>query len=100
MGRAISVKIGEHFFRKKGDLTEFVRTLVDRYQIGDYLNAEDMKFCLTLFESHPDYPEKLAPGVARIQLLIQEKGTRGFQIHKTDGNSDNISWTDCVANRK
>jgi hypothetical protein len=92
--------IGEHFFQKKGDLTKFVQALVDRYHIGDYLNAEDTKFCLTLFESHTDYPQKLAPGVARIQLLIQEKGTRGFQIHKTDGTSDNISWTDCVANRK
>lgn len=98
MGRAISATIGEHFFRKKGDLTEFVRALVDRYQIGDYLNEVDMKFCLTLFESHPGYPEKLQPGVVRIQLLIQEKGTRGFQIQKIDGNSDNISWTDCVAN--
>ncbi|HUX65419.1 DUF3223 domain-containing protein [Sulfuricella sp.] len=100
MGQAISVTIGEHFFRKKGDLTEFIRALVDRYQIGDFLNAEDTKFCLTLFESHTDYPKKLAPGVARIQLLIQEEGSRGFQIHKTDGTSDNISWTDCVANRK
>ncbi len=100
MGRAISVTIGEHFFQKKGDLIEFVRALVGRYRVGDFLNAEDMQFCLTLFESHTDYPEKLAPGVDRIQLLIQEEGSRGFQIHKTDGTSDNISWTDCVANRK
>jgi hypothetical protein len=100
MGRAISVVIGEHFFRKKGDLTEFIRALVYRYQIGDFLNAEDMKFCLILFESHTDYPDKLAPGVDRIQVLIQTEGSRGFQIHKLDGTSDNISWTDCVANRK
>jgi hypothetical protein len=100
MGRAIIVTIGKHFFPKKGDLRKFVHALVDRYQIGDFLNAEDTKFCLTLFESHTDYPKKLAPGVARIQLLVQEKGTRGFQLHKTDGTSDNISWTDCVANRK
>jgi len=100
MGRAISVTIGEHFFPKKGDLTKFVQALVDRYDIGDYLNEEDTKFCLTLFESHSDYPQKLSPGVARIQLLIQEQGSRGFQIHKTDRTADNISWTDCVANRK
>ncbi|MFL9949910.1 DUF3223 domain-containing protein [Paraburkholderia agricolaris] len=77
-----------------------MREMVGRYQIGDYLNAEDMRFCMTLFESHSEYPGKLAPGVARIQLLIQEKGSRGFQIHKVDGTSDNISWTDCVSNRK
>ena len=100
MGRAISVRIGDHFFPKKGDLIEFIRALVDRYQVGEFLNEEDTKFCLSLFESHTDYPRKLAPGVARIQLLIQKEGTRGFQIHKTDGTSDDISWTDCVKNRK
>ena len=86
MGRAISVTIGEHCFSRKSDLTEFVRALVSRYRIGDYLDAGDTKFCLELFESHPDYPQKLSPGVVRIQLLIQEKGTRGFQIHKADGS--------------
>lgn len=100
MGRAISVQIGEHFFPKKGDLIKYIRALVDRYQIGEYLNDADVQFCLELFESHTDYPQKLAPGVERIQLLIQEEGTRGFQIHKKDGKSDNISWKDCVANRK
>lgn len=100
MGRAISVKIGEHFFAKKGDLIKYIQELVARYQIKDYLNDEDFQFCLELFESHTDYPQKLAPGVERIQLLIQEEGTHGFQIHKKDGTSDNISWRDCVANRK
>lgn len=100
MAAAISVTIGKHFFRKKGDLTEYVRALVDRYQIFDFLNDEDMQFCLSLFESHTDFPQKLAPGVRSIQLLIQKEGTRGFQIHKTDESSDDISWKDCVANRK
>jgi len=100
MGKAIGVKIGETEFRKKGDLTDHMREMVARYPIGDFLNDEDMKFCLVLFESHSDFPEKLEPGVERIQVLEQEKGTVGFQIHKSNGESDNISWTDCVKNRK
>ncbi|OLL27454.1 hypothetical protein BTH42_31915 [Burkholderia sp. SRS-W-2-2016] len=100
MGRAISITLGAHLFKIKYDLIRFIREVVDRYQVGDYLNAEDTRFCMTLFESHSNYPDKLAPGVARIQLLIQEKGSRGFQIHKLDGTSGNISWTDCVNNRE
>jgi hypothetical protein len=100
MGKAISVTIGKHHFRKKGDLTEYMRSMVGKYRVGEFLNADDTKFCLTLFESHSDFPQKLVPGVERIQVLEQEKGTVGFQIHKTDGESDNISWTDCVNNRK
>jgi hypothetical protein len=100
MAAETSVTIVKHFFRIKGDLTKFVREMVALYQIGDFLNAEDMQFCLSLFESHKDYPQKLEPGVQRIQLLVQKKGSLGFQLHKTDGSSDDISWTDCVANRK
>ena len=100
MGKAISTTIKGQFFRTKGELTKFMRALVDHYQLGEFLNAEDTEFCLALFETHPNYPKKLAPGVESIQLRIQEQGTNGFQIHKTDGTSDNISWTDCVANIK
>jgi len=100
MGRAIKVVIGDHVFQKKGDLTDYMRSMVAKYNIGDYINIEDMEFCLELFKSHSNYPQKLAPGVSKIQLLIQKEGSKGFQIHKTDGKSDDISWTDCVANRK
>lgn len=100
MGKAIEVVIGGQIFSKKSELTKYMRAMVAKYNIGDYISIGDMKFCLELFESHSDYPKKLAPGVSKIQLLIQKEGSKGFQIHKSDGTSDDISWTDCVANRK
>lgn len=100
MGRAISVNINGQVFRKKEDLTTYIQSLVAKYAIGDFLTFEDRSFCLSLFESHPSYPAKIAPGVDRIQVLVQENGTVGFQIHKRDGTNDNISWTECVKNRK
>ena len=100
MGRAISATVNGQVFQKKGDLTNYIRSLVEKYPVGDFLTVEDRAFCLSLFESHPSYPEKIAPGVDRIQVLVQEKGTVGFQIHKIDGTDDNISWTECVRNRK
>lgn len=100
MGKAISVTVGGKIFPTKGELRKFMQALVDRYQIGDYLKQDDVNFCLSLFERHADYPQKLAPGVVRIQILIQEHGTRGFQIHKNDGVSDNISWSECITPRK
>lgn len=100
MGKAISVTVDGQFFHKKGDLTIYIRSLVGKYQIGDFLTAEDRAFCLSLFESHPSYPDKLSPGVDRIQVLVQEKGTVGFQIYKSNGTNDDISWTECVRNRK
>jgi hypothetical protein len=100
MARAIRVVIGDHIFQKKGELTNYVRSMVARYNIGDYISVEDKDFCLELFKSHADYPKKLAPGISKIQLLIQKEGSKGFQIYKTDGTSDDISWTHCVANRK
>jgi hypothetical protein len=99
MGKAIRVTVNGNVFEKKGDLTIYMRSLVEKYPIGDFLTAEDRAFCLSLFESHPSYPHKLSPGVERIQVLVQKKGTVGFQIYKCDGSDDDISWTDCVKNR-
>ena len=100
MAKSISVTIGRQHFHKKGDLRDYIRAMVAKYSIGDFLDDADKAFCLVLFESHSDYPAKLAPGVERIQVLDQEQGTVGFQIHKSDGKSDDISWTDCLKNRK
>jgi hypothetical protein len=100
MGKAINVTVNRQVFQKKGDLTIHMRSLVGKYPIGDFLTTEDLAFCLSLFESHPSYPYKLSPGVERIQVLVQEKGTVGFQIYKSDGTNDDISWTECVRNLK
>jgi hypothetical protein len=100
MPRAIKATIGEQVFSKKGDLTKYMQTMVAKYNIGDYISEQDMAFCLELFKNHKNYPTKLAPGVSKIQLLVQKKGSKGFQIYKLDGSSDDISWTDCVANIK
>lgn len=98
MGKAISTTVNGHVFEKKSNLTIYMRSLVGKYPIGDFLTSEDRAFCLALFESHPSYPHKLSPGVERIQVLVQKKGTVGLQIHKSDGTDDDISWTDCVKN--
>ena len=100
MAKAISITIGERHFPRKEDLKLYMRAMIGKYALGDYLTPEDSQFCLTLFESHQDYPTKLKPGVVRIQVLEQEERTVGLQIHKSDNTSDNISWTDCVKNRK
>jgi hypothetical protein len=96
MGKSISISIGNETFPSKTDARNFVRRLVARYAIGEYLTADDKAFCVELFRRHPGYPGKLSPGVERIQVRIQEKGTTGFQIYKSDGKDDNISWTDCL----
>ncbi len=100
MGKAISVTVNGQVFQKKGDLTAYMRSLVGKYEIGDFLTVPDVQFCLSLFERHPFYPQKLHPGVERMQVLIQEHGTVGLQIYKCDGTSDDISWTECVKNSK
>src|SRR4051812_10850870 len=96
MARAIAVKIGGEVFATKEAAKAFIRALVARYALGDYLNEADTLFCLELFKRHSDYPQKLHPGVLKIQVRSQDHGTRGFQIFKTDGTNDDISWHHCI----
>jgi hypothetical protein len=96
MGRSIPIRVSALAFPTKTALTGHVRDLIARYAVGDEVAGNDREFLLELFKFHPDAVTKLATGVQRIEVRLDEYGHKHLQLHRTDGTNDDISWTWCV----
>ena len=96
MGKSISVTVNGQQFHAKSSLTEYVRGLIGRYPVGFSVEGEDRDFCLELFRFHPDAASKLASGIQRLEVRLDEYGHKHFQLLRCDGSEDDISWVHCV----
>jgi len=96
MGKSIPVEVGGKRFPTKGMLTTHIRELIGRHSVGAFLDEEDMGFCLALFKFHPEAASKFGPGISKIEVRRDEYGNKHFQVHRSDGSNDDISWVHCV----
>ena len=96
MGRGIPVEVGGKYFPTKEALTTYIRELMERHRIGDFLDEEDTRFCLALFRFHPEASSKFGDGISKVEVRRDEYGHKHFQIYRSDGSNDDISWVHCV----
>lgn len=96
MGKGIPVVVGEQTFPTKMALRAYVRGLMGQYVAGSFLDEADLNFCLALFRSHPDAQAKFGSGISRVEVRRDQYGNKHFQVHRTDGSSDDISWVHCI----
>ena len=96
MGRGIAVVIGSRHFPTKGALTQYIRMLIGGYGIGSFLEPAHLGFCQELFQYHPEAESKIGPGIAKVEVRLDDYGHRHFQVYRTDGTDDDISWVHCV----
>lgn len=83
-------------FPSKKALTSYLREMMTRYGVSEHVEGEDRKFCLELFNYHPDLDSKLMSGVRLIEVRLDSYGNKHFQIYRNNGTDDDISWTWCV----
>jgi ASC-1-like (ASCH) protein len=96
MSKSIPVKLGDEIFTKKEEVEVRVQAMISSYNLMDYINKDDMSFCLHLFRFHPNYEEKVKTGIKAIQVRLDKYGKRYFHLFREDGSDDDISWTKCL----
>jgi hypothetical protein len=96
MGKSISVEVGGKCFLSKGELTTYIREMISRHAVGTFLDEENMGFCLALFMFHPEAAPKFGTGISQVEVRRDEYGNKHFQVHRSDGSNDDISWVQCV----
>ncbi|WP_421953716.1 DUF3223 domain-containing protein [Polaromonas sp.] len=77
-----------------------MRTLIDGYRVGDFLNASDTEFCAALFRRHSHHAEKMGVGMRAIEVRLDDYENKHFQIHRYDGTNVDISWVHCITPKK
>jgi hypothetical protein len=90
------ITIGSLYFAKRGDATAFFKAMLNRYDVGDKVSADDMDVLHAALALHPKADEKIGCGVTNFSVRSADFGTKCFWINRPDGSTEKFSCTTCV----
>lgn len=88
--------LGELHFGKKGDAVAYLNAMLQKYDVGDKVSAEDSKVLIAALARHPEGDEKIGSGVAGFSVRTADYGTKCFWVNRTDGATEKFSHRACV----
>jgi hypothetical protein len=78
---------------KKKDKVQGCKNILYKYPPkGNVTDNDDLRFLLSIFESHPEWHEKKGDGIEKITVQPAIYGTKCFYIHRVDGSCTDISF--------
>lgn len=101
MGKARRILVGTRSFDKAGDATAFFKEMLNRYQIGDRVTAEDAVDLAALLDRHDGRDEKVGVGVVGFEVNVPpddvpQFSKRCFWAVRTDGTKIDFSIGHCL----
>ena len=87
-------------FEKKGEARDFYKEILNRYSVGDVVNAADEADLRALLKHHTEYQVKVGVGIARIEVMANLHGTQSFKLVRIDGSQDDFSYIHCITPKK
>ena len=98
------ISIGNLIFDSKSELKVYVQNMIK--QIGPCsslksYHIDQYDFLVHLFERHSEYPEKI-DGMIDIAFVPNIRNSKDIVMHiiKENGDHDDISWNNCVSQKK
>lgn len=86
-------------FATQKALRSEIQSIVAAYPDGAQVSSEHFDFMIWVFEHHKRWRTKSSPGVAALTIQphqTRQGVTRGFWLVRTDGSTEDISWTKCL----
>lgn len=101
MGKARRITLTTRSFDKAGDATVFFTAMLNRYNIGDRVSAEDATDLSALLERHDEVEEKAGTGITGFEVNIPPKdvpqfSNRCFWVIRRDGTKIDFSIRHCL----
>jgi hypothetical protein len=86
-------------FPRQGDVVDFFKAMLARYQDGARVSKEDERHLLALLKHHTDYAEKVRAGIDHFTVdknTDYHPVTRCFWIVRFDGSIVDMSFYHCI----
>lgn len=93
--RAKPVKIGPLSFSKKGDASNYLREMLNKYDLGDKVTEKDAEILTHLVRMHPEAAKKIGEGIESFSVRTADYGTRCFWVNRIDGSTEKFSFRAC-----
>jgi hypothetical protein len=70
--------------------------MLDKYDLGDKVSADDAKVLRAALALHPDADAKVGCGITNFSVRSADFGTRCFWVNRTDGSTEKFSFRKCI----
>lgn len=90
------ITIGSLHFRKKGDAEAFLQNMLNKYYVGDKVNAEDSEILSQALLLHHDAIKKIGSGIKDFSVRSADFNSKCFWINRTDGSTEKFSFRKCL----
>lgn len=90
------ISFGDLHFPRKGDAVAYLNAILQRYDVGDKVSADDAKVLIEALKCHPDAIEKIGCGISDFSVRSADFGTKCFWANRTDGTTVKFSHRACV----
>lgn len=97
MGKKKPIIIGSLEFEKKGAALDYFKTMLNRYDPGDKVNAKDSDILRAALALHPEASEKKGCGIESFSVRTADYGTKCFWVNRIDGSSEKFSYISCIS---
>lgn len=87
------IKIGEIEFATKKDALTYYKTILNSYDFGAELDANDFNDVMNLLETHPNVKEKIGVGIEKVIVAKVKYNTKSFMLLRIDGSIEFFSYT-------
>lgn len=90
------VSYGALRFESQKDAKAFLNAMLNRYDPGDKVSANDAAVLAEALALHPEAKEKIGSGIKDFSVRSADFGSKCFWVNRTDGTTAKFSHTACV----
>ena len=100
MGKPQKIEVGSRVFNTKAECLNYTKDILNKYNLEEHLNENDLLYILELLKRHTDYKIKIGIGVKSIVIRKDTEWgtTRLFYIIRHDDTGTDFSYPSCVNN--
>ena len=92
----MSISFGSLVFERKLDAEAYLKTMLNKYDVGDRVSAHDAEILRAALALHPDAAAKIGCGVNSFSVRSADYGTKCFWINRSDGSTEKFSFRACI----
>ncbi|MHA6820602.1 DCL family protein [Ralstonia pseudosolanacearum] len=85
------ITLGPLQFDRRRDAVAYLKAMLDRYDVGDRVNASDAVVLRAALEHHPNAAAKIGCGIIDFSVRTADFGTKCFWVNRPDGTTEKFS---------
>lgn len=93
------VSFGKMQFAAQKDAIAFLKSMLNKYSVGDRVSDVDAAILLDALRNHPEAESKIGLGVKNFKVKSADFGTQCFWVVRIDGSEEKFSYKSCAKGR-